>query len=245
MQGLFTLVLDEADRLFSRELRDSTGELIEACIRASALPSPVQLIGSSATINEKTEAAFSRFAKEYAIIRIEKNDVLKHNIDHQALYAEDREKIDCLRRYIAAVSPAKAIIFSARLDMVEKIYFALEAKKIKCIAIHAKTGKLMRKGAMDTFRSGKANVLVTSDLSARGLDIPGITHIIQMDMPDGEAFIHRAGRTARAGKRGINMVIGNRWELSQYAQLEKTLGIVVYPKALEQGKLLAADDAQQ
>jgi superfamily II DNA/RNA helicase len=90
---------------------------------------------------------------------------------------------------------------------------------------------------------------VASDISARGLDIPDITHIIQMDLPSPEAFVHRAGRTARAvfkaegetGKKGIDMVIGNAWEMRRYALLEKQLGIVVHPKALYEGRLCAAD----
>ena len=91
---------------------------------------------------------------------------------------------------------------------------------------------------MDRFRSGKVSILVTSDLGARGLDIPDISHIIQMDLPsDDDFFIHRSGRTARAGKTGINLVIGDEWEMRHYAQLEKKLGITVYPKEIRDGKV--------
>lgn len=93
---------------------------------------------------------------------------------------------------------------------------------------------------MSQFRSGKISILITSDLTARGLDIPEITHIIQMDLPDDkDFFIHRAGRTARAGKTGINVVIGDEYEMNSFSRLEKNLGITVYPKQVANGKVIA------
>ena len=95
-----------------------------------------------------------------------------------------------------------------------------------------------RKNAIDKFRSGKSRILITSDLAARGLDIANITHVIQMDLPsDTDFFIHRSGRTARAGKNGINVVIGDEYEMRQFAALEKKLGIIVYPKEIHEGKI--------
>ena len=106
--------------------------------------------------------------------------------------------------------------------------------------LHAKMDKQERKSAMDKFRSGKCKILVTSDLTSRGLDIPDISHVIQMDMPSNDDFfIHRAGRTARAGKTGINIVIGDEYEMQKYANLEKKLGLTVYPRILYKGKLVA------
>ena len=231
------LVLDEADRLFSKELLQASRALYEK------MPAPLQLIASSATISPKAEQQFCEFAKEYRLVKIEKNEALKNLIEHQALFAEDRDKIDTLKKYIRAVDEPqfKALIFCARLDFAEKVFFALNAKHIACGAIHARAKKQERKSAMDSFKSGKTRILVTSDVSARGLDIPNVTHIIQMDMPEAEAFIHRAGRTARAGKRGVNVVIGSAWEMRQYARVEKKLGIIVHPKALYEGKLITPD----
>jgi superfamily II DNA/RNA helicase len=91
---------------------------------------------------------------------------------------------------------------------------------------------------MDDFRRGRSPVLVASDLAARGLDIPDISHIIALDTgSDPDAYIHRAGRTARAGKRGIMATFGDEGELRNLAKLEKKLGIVVYPKELYQGRV--------
>ncbi|MDR1786214.1 MAG: DEAD/DEAH box helicase [Spirochaetaceae bacterium] len=234
LRELKALVLDEADRLFSKELEEWTGRLL------GLAPQGTQLLGESATIDGRTEGKFAEFARDWVPVRIDSQDVLRKNIEHQALFAEDRDKVAALRSYLLAEKPPRALIFCARLAEVEKITLALQAKKIDCLGIHARAEQQTRKNAVDRFRSGKTPLLVTSDLTARGMDIPGITHIIQMDLPEGTAFIHRAGRTARAGRRGINMVIGNEWELRRYAALEKKLGITVYPKALYKGAVIPA-----
>ena len=123
---------------------------------------------------------------------------------------------------------------------IENIYQKLSYKHVDCAALYAKADKQERKAAIDRFRSGKCKILITSDLGARGLDIPDITHIIQMDLPeDDDFFIHRAGRTARAGKSGINVVIGDEFELRRYAALEKKFGLTVYPKQIRNGKISA------
>jgi superfamily II DNA/RNA helicase len=235
------LVLDEADRLFSKELIQASRALFEQA------QEPLQIIASSATISPKAQNTFTEFAKEYRFVKIEKNEVLKNYIEHQALFAEDRDKIDVLKKYLRAVMDEagfKALVFCARLDAAQKVFMALNAK-MRCGAIHARATKQERKSAMDSFRSGKTRVLVTSDVSARGLDIPDITHIIQMDLPEAESFIHRAGRTARAGRNGINIVIGSAWEMRQYARLEKQLGIAVHPKALYGGKLITPQAVEE
>jgi superfamily II DNA/RNA helicase len=83
---------------------------------------------------------------------------------------------------------------------------------------------------------------VSSDLAARGLDLPGITHVIALDVPaDGEAYIHRAGRTGRAGKRGIMVSIGDEDEMRRLALLEKRLGLTVYPKELYGGRVVVPE----
>ena len=108
------------------------------------------------------------------------------------------------------------------------------------MALHAKADKQARKTAIDRFRSGKADILITSDLAARGLDIQNISHVVQMDYPDDDDFfIHRCGRTARAGKTGINVVIGDEYEMHKLAALEKKLGIIIYPKEIYNGKVIA------
>jgi superfamily II DNA/RNA helicase len=140
---------------------------------------------------------------------------------------------------INAIKPEKLLIFTSKTDQVANITQKLQFKKIDCVGLHSKTDKIQRKSIIDRFKSGKTKILITSDLAARGLDIQGITHIVQMDLPSNDDFfIHRAGRTGRAGNNGTNIVIGDAYEMKKYANLEKKLKIIVYPKALHSGKII-------
>lgn len=225
---IIAIVFDETDRLVKKELYDDTAEL------KNLMPQNCQIIACSATLNNPTKKFF------YGIdsVTLEPENILKDRITHWAIYAETRDKIDTLRKFLLAEKPTKALIFTSRADQVENIYNKLTYKKIECVCLHAKTDKQKRKSAIDRFKSGKEKILVTSDLAARGLDIQEVTHIIQMDLPsDEDFFVHRCGRTARAGKKGINVVIGDEYEMNHYAQLEKKLGLCVYPKEIYNGKV--------
>jgi superfamily II DNA/RNA helicase len=228
VQDLYCAVFDECDRLLKKESFEDTNNL------RNCLPKECQIIGCSATINKPSRIFFA----DAQNIKMEDEFILSKKIEHWAIYAELREKIDFLRKFLAAENPGKALIFTSRSDQVENIYKKLTYKHIDCAALYAKADKQERKSAIDRFRSGKCKILITSDLGARGLDIPDISHIIQMDLPeDDDFFIHRAGRTARAGKNGINVVIGDEFELRRYAALEKKFGLTVYPKQIRNGKI--------
>lgn len=230
IQNVFAAVFDEADRLVKKELIEETSTL------KNILPKDAEIIACTATADSRTQKFFS----ETKTVIMPEEDVLTKQIEHWALYAETRDKIETLRKLLIAVNPAKALVFTSRADQVENISAKLNYKKIDCAALHAKSDNQVRKTCIDRFKSGKCKLLITSDLAARGLDIPYISHIIQMDFPaDSDFFIHRAGRTARAGKSGINIVIGDEYELRQYAALEKKLGFTVYPKMLLNGKISA------
>lgn len=244
LDNLKALVLDEVDRLISPELRTYTLDFIKAVKKS------VQLIASSATITKSTQKliegtrlhADGTLSQQIETLFLPPEDVLRKRITHIALFAERRDKIDTLRKFLQAEKPSKCLVFTSKLDQVENIVSKLRFKGIDCASLHAKADKTERKAAIDKFRNGKIKLLVTSDLASRGLDIQDISHIVQMDLPTNEDFfIHRAGRTARAGKIGINIVIGDEYEMRKYSQLEKKLGITVYPKILYKGHLATPD----
>ena len=233
------LVLDEADRLVSVEIADETKKLI------STIPCDAQFIACTATLNQNTKQTLKGLFSNLSEIILPKEDILSKKITHYALFAERRDKISTLKSFILAEKPEKLLVFTSRADQVENIAQKLQYKKVDCMALHAKTDKKERKAAIDRFRNGKCRILITSDLASRGLDIPGITHIVQMDLPSNEDFfVHRSGRTARAGKSGINVVIGDEYEMRKYAALEKKFGLKVYPKMLYKGKLVNPSDIQ-
>ena len=225
---LYACIFDECDRLVKKESFEDTDTI------RMLLTKETQIIACSATINKAVKIFFAGIENEI----LPQEDVLRKRITHWAIYAESRDKIETLRKFINAEKPEKLLIFTSRADQVENIYSKLRYKNIECMALHAKADKQARKAAIDKFRSGKAKILITSDLAARGLDIQNISHVVQMDLPsDDDFFIHRSGRTGRAGKTGINVVIGDEYEMHQYAALEKKLGLIVYPKEIYNGKV--------
>ena len=232
------IILDEVDRLLSPELRDETVAIVESL---NAIKKDSMLVACSATISKSTEKILrdAKNGTEIETVFLPPEDVLRKRISHIAVFAERREKIDTLRKILAAEKPEKALIFTSKIDQVANIVVKLKYKNVEVEGLHAKTDKVTRKSIIDKFRSGKLKALVTSDLASRGLDIPNITHIIQMDLPSNDDFfIHRAGRTARAGKTGMNIVIGDEYEMRKFSALEKKLKIFVTPKMLFKGKLV-------
>ncbi len=238
INGVKAIILDEVDRLLSPEMRDETLSLVDM------MPSNTQVIACSATLPESMQKILKRAiekkdTKDFKIILLPKEDVLKSRITHWAFHAESRDKAKVLRSFLAAEQPKKAIVFCSRVDETIYLNERLKHHKVHCEVLTAKTDKIKRKQALDHFRSGKLPIIITSDLAARGLDIPNITHIIQMDLPsNADFFVHRAGRTARAGKEGINAIIGDEFELRNLSRLEKKLGIIIYPRELRDGKVV-------
>ena len=232
LNGLRAAVFDEVDRLVKKEIKDDLASLV------SLFPKNVQIIGCSATVTKAVKTFFA----ECESLSMPEEDVLRKRISHWAIYAESRDKIDTLKKLFAALDMQKALVFTSRGDQVENITSKLKYKNIDCEALYAKEDKRRRKRAIDRFKSGSCRILITSDVASRGLDFQNVSHVIQMDLnDDDDFFVHRAGRTGRAGKTGINIVIGDEYEMRRYSALEKRLKIVVYPKMLYRGEIVAPD----
>ena len=244
LQEIEAVVIDEADRQLARESRDALKTVL------TVLPQDVQVLACSATFNEKNNEllnGFLRRSKTTALpehISIADMGILQKSIEHWALLSERRSKADALRALIHALDSAafdsakKMLIFTAPAQEVEILAQKLQYKKIDAVPLYGKLDGSERKKIIARFRSGKTRILITSDLSARGLDIADIDYIVQMQLSkDTDVFIHRAGRTGRAGKKGINIVIGDEYELRLLQGIEKKLGIIVYPKILTGGKI--------
>ncbi|MDR2494748.1 MAG: DEAD/DEAH box helicase [Spirochaetaceae bacterium] len=238
--GVRFLALDEGDRLTSAELAADT------CALAGLVPDNRLTVSCSATISEKSRARIlPLMGNEPAFIETTAQEILRDHIRHWALYSENNRKIEVLRNFLAASRAKKALIFTGRGSDVGFVVSQLQQHGVAAAGLYSdldKRDKGARRQAFADFRAGRARVLVSSDLGARGLDIPDISHVIELDAPSGEeAYIHRAGRTARAGKRGLMVTIGNREELARFSALEKKLGITVYPKILFQGRIRAPE----
>ncbi|MDR0444360.1 MAG: DEAD/DEAH box helicase [Treponema sp.] len=246
--GLRFLILDEADRLTANECLEETKELLALIERDKRRSDKNLCIAAcSATVSAKTRALLGPLFENAEIIESDDHEILRERIEHWALFSEKRRQIQTLRSLLAAIKTKKphfkALVFTSRSDEAGKILSKLQYHHIAAAGLFGKINKKPvnteeRKEALDSFRQGKIDVLVSTDLAARGLDIPGLTHIITLDVPeDKEVYIHRCGRTGRAGKRGIMITIGDETQLRLLASLEKKLRIMIKPKELAYGRI--------
>lgn len=232
------LVLDEGDRLVSDEQYEQTAEL------CSAIKTSRQTASCSATFSAKSRERLMPLLGTEAVVTLETNEqeIIRNHIQHLAFFAEDRRKIKTLCSLLAALRIKKALVFSSSAGQIGNIVAQLQYHGIAAGGISGKLDKKLRKHSFDDFRCGRINVLVSSDLAARGLDIQDISHIIALDVPENpEVYLHRAGRTARAGAHGTMISIGNAPQMYRLAALEKHLGIVVYPRILYRGQIIAPE----
>ena len=238
-RGLRFLILDEADRLTAPECRDEMGELAAAISKGGGRDRPALTIAAcSATISTKTAEYLSPLLENAELLETDEQEILRERIEHWAIFSEGRRKARTLASFLAAAKPKKALVFTKRSYDAGKIVTALQHRKVSAEGLFSGMDKNERKAALERFRSGKAAVLVSSDLAARGLDIPGISHVVALDVGENpDAYVHRAGRTGRAGNRGIMVCIGDEFDMRRLSSLEKKLGITVYPKELYEGRV--------
>jgi len=250
------LVLDEADRLTAQECIEETNELLAYIDRARMKDkdSSFTVAACSATVCVKTRDQLGPLFNTAEIIESDDHEILQERIDHWAIFSEKRRKTQTLRSLLAALKAKKkrikALVFTGKGDEAALVLSRLQYHHVNAAALFGKAGKKplsggQRKEALDLFRSGKVDVLISTDLAARGLDISGITHVIALDVPsDSEVYIHRCGRTARAGKRGIMITIADAVQMRLLASMEKKLKIRVQPKELYQGMVLQINPEQ-
>jgi superfamily II DNA/RNA helicase len=248
-QNLNFLVLDEADRLTAQECLEDTEELLEIIERESNKEN-LCLSACSATVSKKTCVQLGTLFADAEIVESDENEILCEKIEHWAIFSEKRKKVQTLRSLLAALnsrskkkSKTKTLIFTSRNDEASLVLSRLQYHHVSAAGLFGKVNKkpltgAERKAALDSFKEGRVDVLVSTDLAGRGLDIPDITHVIALDVPsDGEVYIHRCGRTARAGKRGVMITVGDETQMRLLSSLEKKLKIKVMPKELYQGMI--------
>lgn len=231
---LKTIVIDEADNLLDNTSSPTVKDIIKATMRDR------QLLVFSATINDSTLSLAKSLMKEPEVFKSTEKISLNPNISHMYIEVDKREKFETLRKLIAAVNPEKALIFVNRGYEINLVTEKLQFHNKSAFAIHKGLSKEQRQNALESFRNGKINILVSSDISARGLDIQGITHIINLDFPSNpNEYLHRAGRTARGNNLfGYTFSLVTPKEKAAIRIYEREFNIKIEKKSLKQGKLI-------
>lgn len=228
-----TIVLDEGDNLLDNTHAKTIQDIIKTTMRDR------QLLIFSATISSKAMPIAKDLMKDPVIFKNEKKASLNPNIEHMYIEVEERDKAEVLRKLIAAVNPSKAIVFINRGFDVEMIADKLNYHNKNAFAMHKRITKEQRQQALEKFRNGNINILVSSDISARGLDIQDITHIINLDFPaNANEYLHRAGRTARGDAHGTTISLVTKKEFPALRIYEREFNIKLNKKQLSHGELV-------
>ena len=230
-----TIVIDEADQLLFGDSLESIKALFKSTMRDR------QLVFVSATSQIESKIEIQEICPDLQWISAKPN-VVNENIEHLFFCCDDRDKVTLLRKLIHAFNPERAIVFVHRNDKAEEVAGKLQFHKLKVVDISGSLGKMERKQALDDIRSGKAQILLASDIAARGLDIKGVTHIFNLDVPaQPSSYLHRTGRTGRAGEKGYAVTLLGPREEKMAQRYERELKIMMREAELANGEVTLLD----
>ncbi len=191
------VVLDEADEMLNMGFIED----IETILKE--IPGERQTLLFSATMPRTIQSLALRFMRNPEVIRIESRQVTVPTLEQSYIQVEERQKFDVFCRVLDAQPPERAIVFGRTRRRVDELYEALKKRGYSAEGIHGEMPQSKRDLVMRQFKDGAIELLVATDVAARGLDITDVTHIYNFDIPqDPEGYVHRVGRTGRAGKTG-------------------------------------------
>jgi superfamily II DNA/RNA helicase len=191
-----TVVLDEADRMLDMGFIDDMRFLL------SAMPEKRHTLFFSATLSSDIKRIISEFLNEPVNISVKTSDTAK-NVDQDVVYVKNKAKLDLLHDLLAQPEFDKVLVFGRTKVGVERLSKALSGRGFKSQSIHGNKNHGQRQRALKSFKDNTAKVLVATDVAARGLDIPNVSHVINYELPSTyDDYVHRIGRTGRAGKTG-------------------------------------------
>jgi len=214
------LVLDEADEMVTI-LKDSLDEII------AELPKKHKTFLFSATLPGTIKQLIQNYLNKNVVqVSANMETVGNQGIDHHYIVVSPIEKLDVLMHFLTSKEGERGIIFCKTKAAVNKLAKNLAINRFSSGALHGSLSQGIRDRIMEQFREGHINILVATDLAARGIDVKEISYVVNYHLPDVyEVYVHRSGRTARAGAKGLSLTVLQQEEVSEIADFEKELGI--------------------
>lgn len=226
-----TIVIDEVDKLLDKNNLPTVKDIIKVT------PKYTQIMMFSATLNNKTLDIAKTLAEDIKVVSVKGNKV-NENINHNYIKTDSRKKVEALRKLLNALKSPKVLVFNNDSYTTNTAVEYLSFNNVKVAAIGGNGKMEDRKRALEDFRKGKINVLIASDIAARGLDIKGVTHVINFDIPeDSKDYLHRAGRVGRAGESGEVFSLVDDKEENIIKMHEKSFKISIPERILYRGTI--------
>ena len=216
--SLEAFVLDEADRMLDM------GFIVPVKRIVAKLPKERQTLLFSATMPQAVHGLVASLLKEPVRVEVTPVATTAERIAQRVHFVEKANKRALLQHLLADKAIARALVFARTKHGANKVAEQLDRAGVRTDAIHGNKSQNARQKALEDFRNGKVRVLVATDIAARGIDVDGITHVINFDLPnEPESYVHRIGRTARAGNDGIAISFCDAEERAFLRDIEKTI----------------------
>lgn len=228
------IVYDEADYLYEDEQAITIEKFTNKLMR------DVQKVWVSATFGPALVKVAAEMGESVRVVNVDHQSL--DNIEHFGLIVQNRQKIQYLKR-LSHVEGMQAIVFFEQVNEVDQVAAKLIYDGLNVVSLHGQLSKLEREHAINAFREGKATYLLTTDVSARGLDIADLPFVIHYNrVNDARTYLHRSGRTGRMGNKGTVLSLLNEQEFRDLAHILMNEGVNLQERAYYQGKLVTIEE---